>query len=225
VAPLSAPRLLDLFCGAGGAAAGYARAGFAVTGVDRLRQRHYPFAFVRGDALDYLAAHGREYDLIHASPPCQRYSATGSLPGAHPDWHDDLVGPVRALLVASGVPYIIENVPGAPLRAPVLLCGTMFAGLRVIRHRLFESGLPLAAPPHPAHTERILRRPYAVRLTSYGGQPGDMVTVAGHQFSRASGSAAMGIDWMQRHELAQAVPPAYTEHLGRQALALLGGCA
>ena len=215
------PTLLDLCCAAGGASTGYARAGFDVTGVDIKHQRHYPYRFVQDDALDYLGRHGRRYDLIAASPPCQRFSVASTLPGRDMSAHPDMLAPLRSLLWGLGVPYIIENVPGAPLLDPILLCGTMFA-LRVFRHRLFESNIFLVAPPHPRHREKILRRPRAERLTAYGGQPGDMVTVAGHMFSRASGSAAMGIDWMTRSELAQAIPPAYTEHLGRQAMKFLG---
>ena len=123
---MSAPRLLDLFCSAGGAAMGYHRAGFDVTGVDINPQPRYPFAFVQGDALEYVAAHGHEYDAIHASPPCQRYSKATIVHAGVRETHPDLVAPARELLVASGAEWIIENVVGAPLIAPARLCGTMF---------------------------------------------------------------------------------------------------
>jgi DNA (cytosine-5)-methyltransferase 1 len=133
-------RLLDLFCGAGGAAMGYYRAGYTeIVGVDIHPQKRYPFTFVQGDALEYLAAHGHEFDLIHASPPCQAYSRARMLQGND---HPDLVGPTRELLIASGKPYIIENVVGAPLINPIRLTGTMF-GLLTVRPRLFESNLPI----------------------------------------------------------------------------------
>lgn len=108
------PRLLDLFCGAGGAAAGYYRAGFEVVGVDLAPQPRFPFPFVQADALAHLADHGREFDAIHASPPCQAYSICGALPQCQRDY-PRLLEPVRELLVASGRPWILENVVGAPL--------------------------------------------------------------------------------------------------------------
>jgi len=136
------PRLLDLFCGAGGCGVGYSRAGFDVVGVDASPMPRYPFEFHQADALEFLAAHGHEFDVIHASPPCQFYSALRHMPNAKKD-HPDLVVPTRELLKASGKPYVIENVPGAPLIRPTMLCGTMFglgtgnADLR--RHRIFET--------------------------------------------------------------------------------------
>ena len=131
-------KLLDLFCGAGGAAMGYHRAGFDdITGVDIKPMPRYPFKFIQGDALEYLAAHGAEYDVIHASPPCQAYSIMQHANHMRKD-HPDLVDSVRDALKQTGKPWIIENVPGAPLIDPILLCGLSF-GLRVIRHRLFES--------------------------------------------------------------------------------------
>jgi site-specific DNA-cytosine methylase len=129
------PRLLDLFCGAGGAGMGYHRAGFEVVGVDIAPQPHYPFEFHQGDALEYLAAHGHEFDAIHASPPCQRYSSIQRITKNKHKW-PDLVDPVRQLLIKSGKPYVIENVQGAPLRVDAFMCGSMF-GLGMIRHRIF----------------------------------------------------------------------------------------
>src|SRR5713226_9004155 len=144
-AAMNKPRLLDLFCGAGGAAAGYARAGFEVVGVDIRPQPRYPFAFHQADALT-CSLDG--FDAYHASPPCQLYSRTHRL------WkssvHPDLVDPLRQRLRATGKPYMLENVPGAPLPGSIVLCGTMF-GLGVLRHRLFESNVLLFLPGPCAH--------------------------------------------------------------------------
>ena len=210
------PRLLDLFCGAGGAAMGYHRAGFEVLGVDIKPQPRYPFEFVQGDALEYCAAHGHEFDAIHASPPCQAYSAARTIRGRTD--HPDLVEPTRLALVATGKPYVIENVPGAPLVEPiVVLYGTMF-DLRTMRQRLFEYRgfeMPFVlAPSKPARSAKMGRI----------AKPGEWITIAGkggargtkHQWERA-----MGIDWMGVEELAQAIPPAYTEYIGRQLLQAL----
>jgi len=141
--------LLDLFCGAGGASTGYHRAGFQVTGVDHTPQPHYPFHFVLGDALMFLAQYGPEYDVMTASPPCQAYSVTKSLHSSAS--HPALVEATREALQITGKPYVIENVVGAPLRWPLLLCGSMFGlqtrcGAQLRRHRLFESNLLLLSP-------------------------------------------------------------------------------
>jgi len=129
------------------------------------------------------------------------------------------VDATRGALVAAGRPYVIENVVGAPLREPFTLCGAMF-GLRVYRHRLFEANFFLLVPPHPQHRERV--KPVGLgagkRLAYYTATPGAMVTVAGHLFGREAGAVAMGIDWMTRDELAQAIPPAYTQLIGAQLL-------
>lgn len=198
-------RALDLFCCAGGASVGLRQAGFDVVGVDIRQQPNYPFEFHQADALSYPLG---GFDFIWASPPCQKYSITAKL---HTKDHPDLVEPTRARLRAAGVPYIIENVLGAPLIDPVTLCGMMF-GLRVFRHRLFESNIFLMTPPHPTHrgTTNSSRR-YS-RFSS-----ADMICVAGHNFRRKDGMAAMGIDWhATREEVAQMIPPAYSEFLGRQ---------
>jgi DNA (cytosine-5)-methyltransferase 1 len=211
--------LLDTFCKAGGAGMGYHRAGFDVVGVDIEPQPHYPFRFIQADAIEYIREHGHEYDAIHASPPCQGYSRTRSIPGRDASSYPLLIEDVRSLLIATGQPWVIENVPGAPLVSGVMLCGAMF-GLRVYRHRLFESSVFLLAPPHMKHREKIGTH----KLASYIGQPGAMVTVAGHLFSREAGSVAMGIDWMTREELAEAIPPAYTEFIGTHLLAAVSAC-
>ncbi len=198
---------------------GYDRAGFDVVGIDIEPMPRYPFAFRQGDAMnpsDWLeATNGREPDAIHASPPCQRYAVSTAVWDGLAEPHPDLVEPTRSLLRASGVPYVIENVPGAPLLDPLMLCGTMFDGLRVYRHRIFETSPPMFWPPwHNAHEETAV----AVGRTA---APGSWMTVAGHFASLAVAREAMGIDWMSRAELAEAIPPAYTEWLGRRLMDVL----
>lgn len=216
-------RLLDLFCGAGGCAMGYHRAGFTeIVGVDNRPQPRYPFTFVQADALEYLAEHGHEFDAIHASPPCQRYSEANrcnknQIRCRKAEDHPDLVDPTRLLLLAIGRPWVIENVPGAPLRDSLLLCGTMFR-LKVKRHRMFESNIYLHSPGQRCwHPRRGLIGKSGVR----GKKIGDWISVAGST-DRKVAAFAMGIDWMaNRHELSQAIPPAYTEFVGKQLLASL----
>jgi len=222
------PRLLDLFCGAGGAGMGYHRAGFDVVGVDIKPQPRYPFEFVQGDALEYLAAHGHEYDAIHASPPCQGYSRLRHLPWLKGRTWPLLIDPTRELLNSIGKPWIIENVEDAPLGG-VVLCGRMF-GLPCYRHRRFESSMLLMSPEHVKHDQVIGngrrindRRKGTLNASSGKGAWGvsGIVTVAGGQFKKADGERALGINWMTCDELAQAIPPSYTEYLGTQLLSHL----
>ena len=196
------PRLLDLFCGAGGAAMGYHRAGFEVVGVDINPQPHYPFEFHRTDAMTFPLD---GFDAIHASPPCQAYTKARKLQG---NTHPDLVGPTRELLEKTGVPWVIENVAGAPLKDPVTLCGTMF-GLKTYRHRLFETNWELTPPAHPEHV---------AKQTKMGRPPvdGEFMQVVGHYSGAQAAREAMGIDWMNQREMAEAIPPAYTEFIGAQ---------
>ncbi|WP_216911309.1 DNA methylase [Nocardia noduli] len=208
------PRLLDLFCCAGGAATGYHRAGFDVVGVDIAPQPRYPFEFHQGDALEFLATHGHEFDAVHASPPCQEYCTLHAL---SPDKrYPDLVAATRALLDQVGRPYVIENVMTAPLirSRSIVLCGNAF-GLRTYRHRRFESRLSLSAPAHPRHVVRTATRQRKARWAD-----GWNISVTG-DVGRYVGPEAMGIDWMTGDELCQAIPPAYTEHLGHQLLTQL----
>jgi len=211
-------KLLDLFCGAGGCSCGYFRAGFTdILGVDINRQPRYPFNFIKADALKLLEAFiitGRinDFDLIHASPPCQAYSVTKSLTTKK---HPDLVGKTRELLKRSEKPYVIENVPGSPLINPLMLCGTMFAELRVIRHRLFECNPIIWFPPaHCAHVGRASgAKTRGVRkdLKNF-----DYITVAGHDFIVKDGQEAMDLRYMRQKGLSQAIPPQYTEYIGKK---------
>ncbi len=209
------PKLLDLYCGAGGAGMGYHRAGFDVTGVDIAPQKRFPFRFIQADALGYVARHGHEYDVIHASPPCQAYT---SLRALQPDKeHPDLVSATRAALADIGRPYIIENVPGAPLHHYITLCGTMF-GLRVYRHRRFETSWLMFQPHHPRHVVNAGGHK-AQRQRKQHYLAGGFVTITGNVGSYCG--PAMGIRWMTGQELSQAIPPAYTEWLGHQLLRAL----
>jgi DNA (cytosine-5)-methyltransferase 1 len=201
------PRLLDLFSGAGGASAGYARAGFEVVGVDLHRQPNYPYTFVRADAITLDIGWLRTFDAIHASPPCQRYSAMSACRPGLAAAYPDLIDATRALCEASGLPYVLENVPGSPLRTDAVLCGQMF-GLELYRHRVFESNVPITTPDHPRHVIPGSRAGH--------WEPGQIISVSGHCSPMALARKAMGIDWMSRSELAEAIPPAYTEWIGRQ---------
>lgn len=207
------PKLLDLFCGAGGATRGYQQAGFTVTGVDIAPQPHYCGEhFVQGDALDYLHIHYSEYDVIHASPPCQSYSVAGHMPWVNKDNYPKLIEPVREALAQSGKPYIIENVPGAPLNLPILLCGLMF-GLKVIRHRLFETNPFMLGPFHDDHPPGIVTNSF--RKYSSFSSGATHISMSGHVFSKRDAVIAMNgeCDWMNRDELAEVVPPQYTKYI------------
>ncbi|MEU6264859.1 DNA cytosine methyltransferase [Saccharopolyspora shandongensis] len=212
---MSRPRLLDLFCCAGGAGMGYHRAGFDVVGVDIGPQPNYPFEFHQADAIEFLTERGREFDAIHASPPCQAFSPLNAY---NHKTYPDLVDAVRAALVASGKPYVIENVPQAPLREPVILCGAMF-GLRVYRHRAFETSFPLATQPHPAHVARCVRNGYLPTpdrpfMSIHGGK---------HSKAwRAKAAEVMDVPWTATIiEVCEAIPPAFTEHIGAALLDVL----
>ncbi len=198
-------RLLDLFCGAGGAAEGYRRAGFTeIVGVDHKPQPHYPFDFVQADVMTYLLD---GFDVIHASPPCQAFTKARVIHGVS---HTDLLTPMRKRLAAQATPWVIENVPGAPMRRDFVLCGSMFglwaSGGRLIRHRWFE-----LSPP-----------PASLTLLPPCDHSGPIVSVFGHGGTVYHGvddwRSVMGIDWMTRDELAQSIPPAYTEYIGRRLL-------
>lgn len=220
------PRLLDLYCGAGGAAMGYHRAGFEVVGVDIVPQPRYPFEFHRGDALRALARNGHRFDAFHASPPCKLSTSLKAFSGP---WHVELVPDTRAALVATGRPWVIENVPGAPLISPITLCGSSFPGLFVQRHRLFESNFPIAELACD-HEGQAARSPGYPVKRYHSGRPivtmSPVIGVYGRGQGLGEGEVnlwrkAMGIEWMVRDELSQAIPPAYTEFIGLQLMALL----
>ncbi len=217
------PRLLDLFCGAGGAAMGYHRAGFDVVGVDINPQPHYPFEFHQGDAMTWPLD---GFDVIHASPPCQAYSvATARWGQAQVDSHDALIDDTRTMLAASGLPYVIENVETARpfMRSPIRLCGTSFglgSGQRELRrHRLFElGGFDIIMVPPCSH--RL--RPQTITVVGGAGGKSRRDTKDGQPFaSTADRLEAMGTPWMIGREVVEAIPPAYTEWIGAQLLAAL----
>lgn len=210
------PKLLDLFCGAGGAAMGYHRAGFEVVGVDIKPQKNYPFEFVQADVMTIpWKALGKRFDAVHASPPCQAYSVMKSMNKTKD--HPNLVPAVRDGLMLSGLPWVIENVPGAPLRTVIQLCGSMF-DLRssedryLQRHRNFEASF-MILQPYCSHR--------GVAVGVYGhGQAG----LLGQRMRTAKAPEArvlMGIDWATRDGMSQAIPPAYTEFIGKQLMEYL----
>ena len=205
-------KLLDLFCGAGGASTGYALSGFDVTGIDLKHGKRYPYKYIKGDVLAYLDDLDflRSFDVIHASPPCQTHSITQHLRNAQGKSTSkvDLIPQTRAALIASGKPYIIENVPGSPLIDPVLLCGSAF-GLKVRRHRLFESNIKLTGSTCK-HKEQ--GRPVGI----YGSMRDEIPKGGKTADTMEQALSAMGITNMIWSELVEAIPPAYTRDLGIQ---------
>ena len=228
---MTRPRLLDLFCGAGGAAIGYHLAGFDVLGVDisSARLKHYPYDHARGDALEYAERHGSEFDVIHASPPCQLYSISHN---AHRKPHPDMLPQTRDTLRRIGRPYIIENVPGAPMPDAMTLCGTMFNltatdldGVTVYlrRHRLFESPDVFLYPPDICRC--LVFRDRGWRCAGVYGNgsetPDDAHARQGGYTPPATVQRAlMGLD-LPRDHLNQAIPPVYTQHIGEQLMTVL----
>lgn len=228
------PKALDLFCGAGGAAMGLYRAGFDVVGVDIKPQPRYPFPFVRGDALK-PPMRLKDFDLVWASPPCQAFTSMRHLGKRAGEGALDLIDPVRELLRGARA-WVIENVPGAPLQSAFELCGSAF-GLGVRRHRRFESSffvlvpecqhgggyvVPVWGDGRPSRQEaRRARRPIAV-YGDHPQQPGDKTYRVNRARTLEEGSGAMGIDWMDWRPLTQAIPPAYSEHIGKYAMMALG---
>ena len=210
-------KLLDLYCKAGGASKGYADAGFEVTGIDIKKQKRYPFTFIQADCLEVLKDldYLRTFDVIAASPPCQTHSATKHLRVAQGKTTDkvDLIPQTREALIASGKPYVIENVPGAPLINPVQFCGSSF-GLKVRRHRLFESNLALTGSSCK-HKEQ--GRPVGV----YGSMKDEIPSGGRTAKTIEEAREAMGIDWMIWGELVEAIPPVYTYEIGKQLVSLL----
>ena len=219
------PKLLDIGCKAGLASDGYAAAGFEVVGLDREPQRNYPYRFIQADLRDvdpqWLA---ENFAAAAGSPPCWQHSVLRHRTGLE---YEDFIPETRALFEASRLPYVIENVEGAPLKDPLVLCGTQFPGrLRVKRHRLFESNIPLTAPmPHP-RGKHPLHFTHDKRKAHYGllNEWTAFVSVnGGGNCSKAAALDAMGVRDrpLTKDELNQGVPPAYTEHIGRQLMAHL----
>lgn len=214
---MSRPRLLDAFCGEGGASVGYHRAGFDVVGVDLSAKalRRYPFPSVRADAVWFIREHGHEFDIVAGSPPCKAHN------DLQRQWkrdHPNLIPPTRAAMISTGRPWVIENVEGAPLIEPLVLCGAAFllgaicadgVGRHLRRHRLFESNVPLMGGGCAC--------PAGQSLGIYGTGGGGQMT-RGYKADRAEAAEALGVDWMTRAGLSQAIPPAYTEFLGAQLL-------
>jgi DNA (cytosine-5)-methyltransferase 1 len=203
-------KLLDLFCGAGGAGMGYHRAGFEVVGIDNRFQKHYPFEFHQADALEYLAEHAAEFDVIHASPPCQRYSHC--TPPQYRKNHPDLIEALRIELLKIKKPFIIENVNGAKriLINPIMLCGTMF-GLNIERHRYFEINPEIFSFLPPCKHDKL-----PVLITGTTRRKTGRFEYRVEDCRKAS-----GLVWMTRKEMDEAIPPAYTEWIGRQLIRIL----
>ena len=210
---MTRPRLLDLFCKAGGMSMGYHQAGFEVVGVDIEPQPHYPFEFIQADALDVMAdaAFMDTFDAASASCPCQAHSNAQRIQGRE---HPDFIPATRVALTAWGRPFVLENVPGAPLLNPVELCGCMFPSLRVYRQRLFETTFTLPQPPHV---------PHAAKVTKMGRppRPGEFMHVVGNFSGAQAARDAMSIPWMTRDELREAIPPAYAAFIGGYLMAHL----
>jgi DNA (cytosine-5)-methyltransferase 1 len=222
---MTRPLLLDLFCGAGGAATGYHQAGFDIIGIDINPQPNYPFDFVQADALQWLdGGLPPAITAIHASPPCQHYTSLAKGTNRNADRHPALIPAVRRQLIATKLPYIIENVEAAPLAIPVRLCGSSF-GLDLRRHRLFETNVMIWSLPcdHAWQTPRFrsLDRRRGTALSTVVGVHGHQNYANELRLRRQ----AMGIDWMTNAELVQAIPPAYTEYIGTQLLQALEGAA
>lgn len=211
------PRLLDLFCGVGGAGWGYYQAGFDVVGVDNEVQKRYPFEFVHMDAFEFMEKvyEPGMFDAIHASPPCQAYADESH---RYRTEHPELIEPTREVLLTVDVPWVIENVDTAPLRNPMMLCGTMFPGVRVIRHRMFESSFYIEGPQHRGPHPPVFS--YDKRRSREGlNEWDDYVTVTGGGNCGIDAARdAMGIRWATIRELNQAIPPAYTQYVGKRLL-------
>lgn len=207
-------RALDLFCGGGGVSRGLYLAGFSVVGVDIERQRHYPYPFKRANALDLDPSYLAGFDFIWASPPCQRWTAGARQAGTNGN-HPDLIEPTRQMLSTVDALTVIENIPNAPVRRDLILCGSMF-GLRLIRHRAFElKGFWVKSPAHLPHALN-----YFTVTGSAGGyssrHPG------GIKGSTADWQEVMGIDWLPNEVLVEAIPPVYSEYIGEAAIKRLG---
>ncbi len=204
---MNQPKLLDLYCGQGGAAQGYSNAGFHITGVDQVHQTRFPFSFIQTDSRSYLADHWQEYDAIHLSPPCQKYSQANNF---HKTATDDELEKVLPMLSQINIPFVVENVQLAPMPITIILTGIMFS-LGVIRKRIFYSNVLLLQPHTPPQKRKCLPAQQIFTVAGEGGK-GNTVT---------NWSKAMGINWMTRNGLKEAIPPAYTEYIGSQLMTYL----
>lgn len=206
------PKVLVCFCCQGGEAMGYHRSGFEVEGSDLYPQPRFPFKFTQADAIDYVASEGHRFDLIVGGPPCQRYTKAQRIRGNE---HPDLIGKFRGALLATGKPYVIENVEEAraQLRDPILVCGAAFE-YRTYRHRLFESNVPLVAPDHPGHTQPTVKMGRSLK-------DGDFYHAVGNFSNVDYVRRDMGVEWMNRDGIRECIPPAYAEYIGRQIVQVL----
>ena len=206
-------KLLDLYCCAGGASFGYEQAGFDVTGIDIEPQPKYRGKFIQTDAIEYLKANWQNFDAVHASPPCQKHSMASMQFRLTGKEYPDLIAPTRKAIIETGLPYIIENVPGSPLINPVELCGAMF-GLRTYRHRLFESNFEIKVPEHPKHIAKNAKM-------GRKAKPEEFIQYVGHFSGVKEVGEMLGLNWFGQYELAQSIPPAYTKFIGEQLLSFL----
>lgn len=205
---MSKYRCLDLYCCAGGASYGYELAGFDVVGVDINPQPRYRGTFIQSDAIDYLKTNYKDFDFIHASPPCQAWSKSSMQFRLKGKEYIDLIEETREALIATGKPYVIENVPEAPLKNPIMLCGAMF-DIPTYRHRCFESNVTLIEPKHPAHIHpnaKMGRKP----------KKGEFIQYVGHFSGVNLVQEFTGLFWLGQKELAQSLPPQYTHYIGKQ---------
>ncbi|GHH71376.1 hypothetical protein GCM10018781_32580 [Kitasatospora indigofera] len=213
--PWNGLTVLDAYCCQGGAGMGYYLAGYNVLGIDKDPQPRYPFAFIQGDAVEFIARHGHHFGFVHGSPPCQGYSGTQKIQGND---HPDLIAPTREAMESTGRPWVIENVSGAvpELRNPQMLCGVI-VGLETYRHRYFETspGFTLTVPDHPVHTvpQAKMGRPVP---------PGHFGHYVGNFSGVPRARQVMRVPWMNRDGIRESIPPAYTELIGRQAAAHIG---
>ena len=200
------PKLLDLFCCCGGISKGYHNNGFECTGVDINDNHKYPYNFIQSDVFELQLSFFEQFDIIHASPPCHRF-----VWGNHnKEKYPDLIDKTRQLLKKTGKPYVIENVPNAPLRKDLLLCGEMFNGLRVLRHRRFEiEGFTVLQPIHGKHKAPIHKnKSYYASIAGHGGES--------YSYNINDWKKAIGIDWVNdKKHLTQMIPPKYSEYISK----------
>ena len=203
-------KLLDLYCCEGGAGYGFQQAGFHVTGVDLEDQPRHNGSFIKSDAIEYLLDNFMDYDFIHASPPCQKYSKSSMQFRILGKSYPDLISATRKALISTGKPYSIENVPGSPLINPIVLCGTMF-GIPTYRHRLFETNWILNQPIHPLHLAKNAKMGRKIK-------EGEFIQYVGHFSGVKLVQDFTGCHWMSQYGLAQSIPPQYTKYIGQQFL-------